>query len=167
MKSIDTKFLEWYTKEFDLDIDNVSYPSESLVSFIEGYKIAKIENYTKKENPILPSDKTFNKYLDQWELYAEAHNGYAEYLSYEYDILKQRFDESKKNNTDHLKSGVSIQLETNNRLPLTPAGKLEMVSQLLDDNIYDEDGEVIGKGKPIITVEQARKLLGIKLKEDK
>jgi hypothetical protein len=36
-----------------------------------------------KIEEIVPSDKTYNHYLGQYELYKYAHSGYAHYLSYE------------------------------------------------------------------------------------
>lgn len=54
-------------------------------------KIRELENLLDPRNiktDILPSDKTFLKYIDEWELHKEAHNGYAQYLSYVYDIEK-------------------------------------------------------------------------------
>jgi hypothetical protein len=35
------------------------------------------------DNSQLPSDKTYEKYKEQYELYKYAHNGYPQYLSYE------------------------------------------------------------------------------------
>jgi hypothetical protein len=42
------------------------------------------------------------------------------------------------------------------------AGKIELITSLLDINEYDEDGNVIGHREPIITKEQALELLQIK-----
>lgn len=47
-------------------------------------------------------------------------------------------------------------------LPNSIAGKLEMIMQLSDTNIYDEDGNIIGQKEPLITIEEAKKLLEIK-----
>ena len=42
----------------------------------------------------------------------------------------------------------------------TIAGQLQLVQELLDDNEYDDEGNIIGKKEPMITVEEAKKLLG-------
>lgn len=42
------------------------------------------------------------------------------------------------------------------------AAKVQMVMDLLDTNEYDDEDNIIGQKEPIITVEEARKLLGIK-----
>lgn len=39
--------------------------------------------------------------------------------------------------------------------------KLQIIQDLLDDNVYDNDGNVIGKKEPIITKEEALELLNI------
>lgn len=41
----------------------------------------------------------------------------------------------------------------------TPAGKLQMLMELLDENVYDDDGNIIGKKEPLITKEEALRLL--------
>lgn len=43
--------------------------------------------------------------------------------------------------------------------PLSPAGKLQIIQDLLDETVYDDNGNVIGKKEPVITKEQAMKLL--------
>lgn len=48
-------------------------------------------------------------------------------------------------------------------LPRTIAGKIQMISELADTNVYgfDEDGNkvIVGQKEPIITLEQALELL--------
>lgn len=44
--------------------------------------------------------------------------------------------------------------------PTSAAGKVQMVEDLLNPKIYDEYDNVIGFGEPMISVEQARELLG-------
>lgn len=39
--------------------------------------------------------------------------------------------------------------------------KLQIIQDLLDDNVYDNDGNVVGKKEPIITKEEALELLNI------
>lgn len=54
-------------------------------------------------------------------------------------------------------------------LPKTPAGKLDLVLQLLQPELeWDEDGNCIKYGDPLITPEEARELLGFEdEKQDK
>ena len=61
------------------------------------------QNKTSEKLHELPSDKTYKKYLPQWEKYKEAHNGYAQYLSYEMNHLE------KENKTLH--EAFSVLLE--------------------------------------------------------
>lgn len=63
-----------------------------------------------------------------------------------------------------IKSPVAIKLEMgNNCLPETAAGRLEFVINLLEGvPYYDEDGMEIGRSEPLITKEEALKLLGFK-----
>lgn len=44
-------------------------------------------------------------------------------------------------------------------LPRTPAGRMQVLQELLDPNDYDDDGNIIGQHEPLISAEQARKLL--------
>lgn len=46
-------------------------------------------------------------------------------------------------------------------LPLTPAGRLQLIQELLDPNDYDEEGNIIGQHEPLITIEDALKLLDL------
>jgi hypothetical protein len=43
---------------------------------------------------------------------------------------------------------------------MSTASRVELVLSLLDDNVYDDDGNVIGKQEPLIDADMARKLLG-------
>lgn len=62
---------------------------------------------------------------------------------------------------DHLKSAAQIKLELGQNLrPLTPAGKLQLIMELIGNQpIYDEEGEEIGRTISIISNEEAIKLL--------
>lgn len=42
------------------------------------------------------------------------------------------------------------------------AERLQLITELLDDNVYDDFGNVIGKKEPLITKEQALELLNAK-----
>lgn len=48
---------------------------------------------------------------------------------------------------------------------LTAAGKLEIILNLLEENTYNEDGEIIGNTKPIITIAEALNLLNCPIEE--
>lgn len=55
----------------------------------------------------LPSDKTLKKWSKKYELYKEAHNGLAQYLSYEAEVahnqlarIKKAFDWCKDNTAE-------------------------------------------------------------------
>jgi hypothetical protein len=45
-------------------------------------------------------------------------------------------------------------------IPKSIAGRLQLIQELLDENEYDDDGNIVGKKEPLITPEEARKLLG-------
>lgn len=65
---------------------------------------------------------------------------------------------SEKNSS--LRSGASIKLELGENFPKTSAGKLELITILLgNEPIYDEDFNEIGRTEPMITKEEALKLL--------
>lgn len=46
-------------------------------------------------------------------------------------------------------------------LPILPAAKLQLIMDLLDENEYDEDGNIVGQKEPIISKEEALKILGL------
>ena len=60
-----------------------------------------------------------------------------------------------------MKSGEKIRIDwlNNNPLPKTTEGRLSMIHELLDANVYDENGNVIGQKEPLITEEQAKRIL--------
>lgn len=47
------------------------------------------------------------------------------------------------------------------------AGRMQMIHGLIDTNVYDDDGNIIGQKEPMITSEKARELLGFASKDFK
>jgi hypothetical protein len=64
-----------------------------------------------------------------------------------------------------LDSFKAIQFKVGDILPLTPAGKLEMILELIKDydDIYDEYGDLVGRTyrEPILSPEEIIKILDI------
>ncbi len=51
-------------------------------------------------------------------------------------------------------------------IPKTAAGRMQMIHDLLDTNVYADDGiTVIGQKEPLITPEMALKLMNMSLDE--
>lgn len=46
-------------------------------------------------------------------------------------------------------------------IPQTIAGRMQVINELLDTNVYDEDGNVVGQREPIITKDEAFMLLNL------
>lgn len=64
------------------------------------------------------------------------------------------------------KNNKSVKVETGSSLPITPAGKMQLVYELMNIEVVDKNGNPILKkdGKPktksLLTKKQARKILG-------
>jgi hypothetical protein len=61
----------------------------------------------------------------------------------------------------YLKSGAAIKYENGERMPRSAAAKLAMIEEMLRPPIFDERDNLIGYGKPLITEEEAKRLLDL------
>lgn len=57
-------------------------------------------------------------------------------------------------------SGIAIRVFAEGQLANTPAGRLDEVMFWLAPPEYDDDGNYLGVGEPLISAEEARELLG-------
>ena len=64
-----------------------------------------------------------------------------------------------------IKSGPALQIISSDKY--NTAAKLQLIMELLDTNIYDDEGNVIGTKDALITKEEALSLLNLSENEEK